>query len=116
MERASRSPLCSQPEEEEDEEEEGGEEGGAARGGAAAYEAALAELDERLNGWHGAGLRLLARGQAALVTVAGAAGGKGLGGGCCGGWRGRAGSEPRLRRRAGAGPCSETRAREAAGE
>lgn len=39
---------------------------------AEAHEEALAGLQERLDGWHMTGLRLLARGQAALVTLGGA--------------------------------------------
>ncbi|EFJ40387.1 hypothetical protein VOLCADRAFT_108177 [Volvox carteri f. nagariensis] len=56
-------------EDEEEAEEEGGEE--ARREAEAAHERAVEELQQRLNDWHTTGLRLLARGQAALVTLGG---------------------------------------------
>ncbi|GLC59669.1 hypothetical protein PLESTB_001520400 [Pleodorina starrii] len=64
---------------EEDEEEEEAEEGevvdeaaaAAKREAVEAQERAVEELQQRLNDWHGTGLRLLSRGQAALVTLGG---------------------------------------------
>ncbi|GFR46254.1 hypothetical protein Agub_g7805 [Astrephomene gubernaculifera] len=57
------------PEQPEEEEEEVDEETKAAQ---EAHDQALSQLQERLDGWHAAGLRLLARGRAALVTLGGA--------------------------------------------